>query len=110
MMHKINVVLASIFTAVVMAVFPPVNCFLYRHLYLILPVMAGLWLLAYLVLFLLFWIFSAFVSLTINTKKTYEKQSRFYCKLFALIMEYGAMVATADITCLLYTSPSPRDS
>ena len=98
MMHKINVVLASIFTAVVMAVFPPVNCFLYRHLYLILPVMAGLWLLAYLVLFLLFWIFSAFVSLTINTKKTYEKQSRFYCKLFALIMEYGAMVATADIT------------
>ena len=27
MMHKINVVLASIFTAVVMAVFPPVNCF-----------------------------------------------------------------------------------
>lgn len=56
MMHKINVVLASIFTAVVMAVFPPVNCFLYRHLYLILPVMAGLWLLAYLVLFLLFWI------------------------------------------------------
>ena len=98
MMHKINVVLASIFTAVVMAVFPPVNCFLYRHLYLILPVMAGLWLLAYLVLFLLFWIFSAFVSLTINTKKTYEKQSRFYCKLFALIMEYGAMVATANIT------------
>lgn len=98
MMHKINVVLASIFTAVVMAVFPPVNCFLYRHLYLILPVMAGLWLLAYLVLFLLFWIFSAFVSLTINTKKTYEKQNRFYCKLFALIMEYGAMVATANIT------------
>ena len=47
MMHKINVVLASIFTAVVMAVFPPVNCFLYRHLYLILPVMAGLWLFSY---------------------------------------------------------------
>ena len=98
MVHKINVILSIIIMGILMIVVCPINIFCYTHPYLIPVVMIGLGIAAYIVLFLLFWIFCGFVSLTINTKKTYEKHNRFYDVLFALIMEYAAQVASANIT------------
>lgn len=97
MAHKVNIVLSIISAALISILVLPINCFCYTHPYLIPVIFAGLFVGAYIVFFLIFWIFSALVSLTINTKKTYEKHSRFYDVLFALIMEYAAQVATANI-------------
>lgn len=76
MMHKINVVLASIFTAVVMAVFPPVNCFCIDICTLFAcygRIVASC--ISCTVSFVLD--FSAFVSLTINTKRHTRSRAGF---------------------------------
>ena len=98
MIHKVNVVLSTIAMAVLMCINPAINLFTRTHLYLIPVIMAGLWIGAFFVFLLLMWIFLAVVSATINTKKDYQKHSRFYGVLFSLLMENAAQLSSANIT------------
>ena len=109
MVHKINIFLSAVATAVIMCLCAPINAICRTHVYTVPLFLVGLFAACYLVIFIVFWLFCGAVSLTINTKKTYTKQSKFYAYLFSLLMEYATQIASAKITITGMEKLPPRN-
>jgi len=77
----------SIFASLLgIAFWPGVMDCIVQHPYMIVPIMVGAVAIVFVALNGLLWLFFIIVSLTVNKKKEYKKQSRFYGKVFSALL------------------------
>ncbi len=76
-------VFASLFG---IAFWPGAMVFIAQHPYMIVPIMAGAVVVVFFAINIVLWVFLIIVSLTVNKKKEYKKQSRFYGRVFSALL------------------------